>query len=378
MNKYLSYYEPFNFKKQINASQWINSNIDNSNNLFLKKQKYLLNKESIYLKLKLLKELKENIIKNFFLNKTKDIIINNDIENYYHKFKIIYYKYEEKLNIKLAIFQDEINNEFNICLDCKENNEDYFEDFSLCKQDINLLEEKFICNNYFNKKKDDFVLIDKNFNIEENNVKINNKLLNDLSNSLILYSLFFKINQLHKIYNNKYKFTYVAHGKSGAFLSLFVYFYYKLFKNKYCNILTFGMPRYGNKNYKKEYNSKHNIDHWNIINKNDLMSSIPIIDYNHVGQLFFIENNNEIKTEINYSYFGLLYRLSLINCNNKSDHELDNYIDSIKQCKNIIKNNVENIKIPPKVYLDLNDNLDLIKYYDFSDDESDTESDINY
>ena len=387
MDKYLIYYEPFNFKQKMDFKQWSNNYIKvNNDSLFLNNKKYRIYKEDLYFKLKLLYELKYFIKNDFILKEKKNFIIkyyDNDNE-FYKQFKLIFYQYDESINSKVCIFEDVINNEFIIIMDCPENSEDFFDDLNLCKNEISLLEEKFICNNYFyeNDSDDretnmtDFLKED---NLKEDNIKINNKLLNNLSNSKLLYSLFFKINTLHRIYKDNYNYTFCGHGKSGSFLSLFSYFYYKIFKNHYCNIITFGMPRYGNQKYKEEYNNLHNLNHWNIINKYDLMSSVPFIDYKHIGNLIFFEKNNTINTANNYSYINLLLRLNVFICNNIKDHSIESYMDSVINNNDLCKNEETNNKYKhKKIYFDFKDNEEFITYYEDLSDTSSIDSEYDY
>ena len=72
MDKYLIYYEPFNFKQKMDFKQWSNNYIKvNNDSLFLNNKKYRIYKEDLYFKLKLLYELKYFIKNDFYIKRKK-------------------------------------------------------------------------------------------------------------------------------------------------------------------------------------------------------------------------------------------------------------------------------------------------------------------
>lgn len=369
MNNCLNYRNDNN-----NLYDWCNDFIPTSNScdnsiIQLNKKKYILYKETLYYKCKLLYNIKNNKNYNYYENMNKKYTIKRLNSENFIDFKIIFYK-ENKKNIKTLIFEDIENSEFLICFDCNENNNELFQDLNICKTDIDILEENFIIN--LNKQK--FV--------SYSDKKISANYFTEFIESDLLICLFNKINQLQKLYKDNFTFSFTGYGKAGCYASLFSYLYFKNFKNDYGNVITFGMPRYGNIKYKEYYDNLHNIDHWNIINNRDLMSSIPLLDYKHVGNIFFLENNS-VRTLNNYSLYGILLRLNILYCNNINDHNIINYINSIVFNNDLISNlnNKKNNYIKPYFIFDIDNskenlledgiytnnynykNKELIKYY---------------
>ena len=96
--------------------------------------------------------------------------------------------------------------------------------------------------------------------------------------------------QLVKLLNDypDYKLFITGHSSGGALATFFGYLLSFELTDKQITIVSFASPRIGNLAFKHDFESRTNLKHWRITNKNDLIPHVPYFYYNHVGHKIFI------------------------------------------------------------------------------------------
>lgn len=295
--------------------------MDNQNvNVCEKLNKYI-SKTELYFKVGLIKLFKEKFDSDMILDSTRKYRIRNIITKDERSYLCIFYQCDTEYGIKCAIFVDKITSEFNIVFDKYENHGPSIFDMNCSSNDVNLVEDILCMEDNFETrfgKKSDETKVSKIYLLQ----------ILHIFSSKVIISLFTKLNQLYALYGDK-EFTFLGHDISACYISLFAYLYYKNHKNRHGNIVSFGMPRYGNMIFKENYNSLENMNHLNIINKRDNVCAYPLIDYHHVGTILFLEEDDTLKTTHAYSRFQYLWRMSILYCNSGDHHRLESYLRSI-------------------------------------------------
>lgn len=90
------------------------------------------------------------------------------------------------------------------------------------------------------------------------------------------------IKYLQELNIDNYLIFYSGHSLGGVMATLFGYFSSFVFSNKII-IVSFGGSRIGNKFFKKSFEKKKNIICYRFNNENDIITQLPIINYEHVG-----------------------------------------------------------------------------------------------
>jgi len=106
----------------------------------------------------------------------------------------------------------------------------------------------------------------------------------------------------------------------------------KIINNKIIKLVTFGSPRVGNLSFKNTFEQKSNIIHYRIINHKDIVTSIPYINYYHVGKQYQLIDNDIIFVDDNDC--TNLYFRSCCYSNSFKDHSIQNYINNFNDKKN--------------------------------------------
>ena len=290
--------------------------------------KKYFNKSDLYFKVGIIKLFREKFNNDLVITSTKKYRIRNNINKEERSFLCIFYQNDETIGIKCGIFVDKKNSEFNIIFEKYTNNGEDILDFNCSSLDVNIIEQIMCIGDNFKNKNDK----DKH---ETNIPKINLSAIRNIFTSKVIISLYTKLNQLYALYYDK-PFTFIGYDKSACYLSLFAYLYYKNHPERIGNVVSFGMPRFGNLKFKETYGGLKNMKHLNIINKRDNICAHPIFDYHHIGLVVFFEDNDTIKTVKSYSDIQYLWRISIFYCNSERDHLLENYLRSIVTNKNII------------------------------------------
>lgn len=299
-------------------------------------------KNDIYYKIGLLKFFQEKFDNNFILESTKKYrIIHFDNRNS-RKFMCIFYQNDTDIGIKCAIFIDKMKSEFIVIFERYENAGEDIINFDCQQLDVNIIEQLLFMNSneIESVKQGD----------ETNKIpKINISNLSKIFTSKVMISLYTKLNELYALYS-KNPITFLGYDISGCYMSLFCYLYYKKHKDRFANLITFGTPRYGNLEFKQEYESLSNFTHYNVINKNDKIIAYPFLSYHHVGNIVILDEDNTIKTLDSYSRIEYLWRVSIFKCNNTQHHNINSYILSI-----IRNNELNNEEINNQNYVNYDD-----------------------
>ena len=116
--------------------------------------------------------------------------------------------------------------------------------------------------------------------------------------------------------NKNTKISITGYSYSGAISTLLGYLLAKEINNN-ITIISFGSPKIGNKEWKKDFESKKNLTHYRITNNRDIITTIPMFFYNHVGiNIKLFDNCYKIKLKNNNKYFKLKYYSTYYhNCN---------------------------------------------------------------
>jgi len=169
-----------------------------------------------------------------------------------------------------------------------------------------------------------------------------------LDENIFIHTGFY--NQLNSVYgklmeimdnyiNTEYKIYISGHSAGGAHSTIFSYLLAKKTK-KIIKVVTFGCPRIGNYEWKVSYESKKNIIHYRFTNNNDIITTIPCLDYYHVGTNIFLNNNdiilnyeNECIRKINLFSYSICDHCLIKYYNNFITKELlyNDLIDKISQ-----------------------------------------------
>lgn len=114
-----------------------------------------------------------------------------------------------------------------------------------------------------------------------------------------------------------YKLNIIGHSLGGAVATLCAYDLAIKFPYININVVTFGCPRVGNKEFMNDYNSLKNITHSRIENEYDPITSLPYIGYYHVGVGMIYEDG-----EHEYIYND---NKSILNKWKFSEHSIQSY-----------------------------------------------------
>jgi len=154
-----------------------------------------------------------------------------------------------------------------------------------------------------------------------------------LDENIYIHSGFY--NQLNTIYGellniidnyltNDYNIYISGHSAGGAHSTIFSYLLSKK-TNKLIKVITFGCPKIGNYEWKLSYELKKNILNYRITNNNDIITSVPIYNYYHVGVNIHLTNTNILYNNTNYNFFKYIYLI----IDNICDHCLVKYYENL-------------------------------------------------
>ena len=141
-------------------------------------------------------------------------------------------------------------------------------------------------------------------------------------------------NTLEQIYNNmdylisvhpEYEWNLAGHGLGGGLATLCGYILANKYINKNFTVASFGSPRIGNLQFREAFNKLHNIKHYRVINKNDIITMFPYIGYYHCGYPIHYKNNKWSLLNIDIDYNNIF------NSYNPYHHSCTNYINNIEQ-----------------------------------------------
>lgn len=127
-----------------------------------------------------------------------------------------------------------------------------------------------------------------------------------------------------------YKVFITGHSLGGALSTLFGYELSKIITET-ITVISFASPRVGNSYFRKHFDEQDNLNHYRISNEKDVVTAVPMINYQHVGINISLNNKNFEIFE-NYSYNTWL-KFSLFYCWKVSEHNMDLYYERLLRYK---------------------------------------------
>jgi hypothetical protein len=324
-----------------------------------------------------------NIIINFNVStyKISNTKLLSDIKKMSVLSKIVYdYDFSNRKLLKQKkdnfFIKPEFDKKTNLTIDFIKNNNIYFDSsqYASFLNNNNFIKpaEKhldFINNNfpnteiygYFNNKNRLHLLIFLNHNLSEINVIfrgsqyidewINNIKINEVP---ISFNNKFKIHRgLYQIYTNynidnniiyilknlfdyfpKYRKIFSGHSRATTFCFLMVMELLSKLKDKYkYEIICFGNPQILNKQIANFLHSNKNIDIYNVINENDIISYLPFCNKYQVGTEILLKDSINNLSIIKHKY-PYQKKLNIFNFFKSIDnHDLIKYIEKLKNIK---------------------------------------------
>jgi triacylglycerol lipase len=106
-------------------------------------------------------------------------------------------------------------------------------------------------------------------------------------------------------------------------------------------LYTFGSPRVGDRDFQEEFNSDFRTRTFRFVNRNDAVTRIPMrsLFYSHVGQLFYIDEDDSIHTDPSFWFRfidGIKVRLEDmvdLDLSTIESHRIDKYLMAIEKNK---------------------------------------------
>jgi hypothetical protein len=135
------------------------------------------------------------------------------------------------------------------------------------------------------------------------NLKINLKRIKFLNNNNIkIHNGFYQQIFKGKLYNNiitflktlkinDYMIYYSGYSLGGNMSVLFGYFSSYVFTKNKIIIVTFGGSKVGNNHFKESFNNVKNIICYRFCNENDIITQLPLINYEHIGISITLKSN---------------------------------------------------------------------------------------
>jgi triacylglycerol lipase len=104
-------------------------------------------------------------------------------------------------------------------------------------------------------------------------------------------------------------------------------------------LYTFGSPRVGDRDFQEEFNGDFRTKAFRFVNRNDAVTRIPMrsMFYSHVGQLFYIDEDDTIHTDPSFWYRfvdGIKVRLNDVadlDLSTIENHKIEYYIRGIEK-----------------------------------------------
>ena len=130
--------------------------------------------------------------------------------------------------------------------------------------------------------------------------------------------------------NPDYNIYITGHSLGAALSTLFGFELAHEISDK-VTVVSFASPRIGNPEFRKVFDNKLNLEHYRVSNDRDIVTSAPMINFQHVGINIAL---SEEKCEIFKLYdYNTWFKFSLFNCWRVSDHNVDLYYKRL--CKHI-------------------------------------------
>lgn len=123
----------------------------------------------------------------------------------------------------------------------------------------------------------------------------------------------------------EYELFITGHSLGGALATVFGYYISKKIE-KTINIITFGSPRVGDFKFYENFNKIQNISLLRVVNDNDIIVSLPKINYYHVGKVLEL---NECSIDVYDSKNAGYFKNSILSNYSLNDHFCVNYYDNL-------------------------------------------------
>lgn len=145
--------------------------------------------------------------------------------------------------------------------------------------------------------------------------------------------------ELIKKYND-YDVYITGHSLGGGLSTLFGYLLsYETTKN--ITVVSFASPRIGNREWSEDFNNKSNLRLYRVVNKRDIVTSVPYVYFYHTGNYIYIDDNKEMIYTISDLFMDYS---NFIKSFNPFDHLIENYYTNLLICKWNNSQNHEEIK----------------------------------
>lgn len=113
-----------------------------------------------------------------------------------------------------------------------------------------------------------------------------------------------------------------GHSLGGALCTLFGYLLAHEIEN-HVTVVSFASPRIGDTVWKNTFTNKENLKHIRVTNDHDIVTSAPLINYKHVGDVIHLKPL-KFKTFDDFSY-NMCWQYSLLKNHSIRDHNCDLY-----------------------------------------------------
>ena len=124
--------------------------------------------------------------------------------------------------------------------------------------------------------------------IIKNEIRVHSGYLKLLFTDNLYHRIYEQINTLVRQYPENDIFL-TGHSSGGALGTLLGYFLSKDMPRKQINIVSFASPRVGNYAFRFDFMSRPNLVHNRVVNKYDIVTVIPFLNYYHVGRRILIQ-----------------------------------------------------------------------------------------
>lgn len=159
-----------------------------------------------------------------------------------------------------------------------------------------------------------------------NDIYVHKGYYNQLHNTDISLRLYENLKKLNKKYSD-YSIYISGHSAGAALSCIFAYdlLSYGFLSN--FELILFGSPRIGNKNFKKILEDNVNITR--IVNKKDIVSAFPFgMNYKHIAKNIYHFTDDKINI-FNDDYN--IFKFSVFNCYSIKDHYMEEYLKTFSK-----------------------------------------------
>lgn len=231
----------------------------------------------------------DNISENEKMDKTRKQAL-LEIESKYPNGKIIEFISDKKTDLQVGITLNETKKRICIIFRGSESITDWYYDAQVMKKQLE--DNIYVHQGFYNQ-------LYKNDNY------------NKITNIVI---------ELLKEHDD-YQIYVTGHSLGAALSTLYGYQLSKAIHQKII-VVSFASPRVGNNDFRFDFDKRENLSHYRFSNQRDIITSIPIFYYHHVGQNIQLFDDG-YKFYPNYDYSSI--SCSLFTCYKVSEHDCELY-----------------------------------------------------